>query len=136
MFTKLIKQVLFLQNWNYSMRSESAQYKSTQERESLMRAEHNSLGRQLSTVIVRSSCFAFQTRSILKMLPDFLLQILNNHGDDLQQLALLSYLKSEDKGRPFLEAVTAAKVSVNFVLIPSMLTKVNCQKHTLHSTYT
>ena len=45
------------------------------------------------------------------MLPDFLLQILNNHGDDLQQLALLSYLKSEDKGRPFLEAVTAAKVS-------------------------
>ena len=36
---------------------------------------------------------------------------MNNHGDDLQQLALLSYLKSEDKGRPFLEAVTAAKVS-------------------------
>lgn len=45
------------------------------------------------------------------MLPEFLLQILNNHGDDLQQLALLSYLKSEDKGKPFLEAITAAKVS-------------------------
>lgn len=45
------------------------------------------------------------------MLPQFLLQILNNHGDDLQQLALLSYLKSEDKGKPFLEAITAAKVS-------------------------
>lgn len=49
------------------------------------------------------------------MLPDFLLQILNNHGDDLQQLALLSYLKSEDKGRPFLEAVTAAKVRTKMI---------------------
>jgi hypothetical protein len=46
------------------------------------------------------------------MLPEFFLRMLNNHGDDLQQLALLAYLKSEDKGKPILEAVTAAKVSL------------------------
>jgi len=45
------------------------------------------------------------------MFPVFLLNLLNNHGDDLQQMALLAYLKSEDKGKPVLEAVTAAKVS-------------------------
>jgi hypothetical protein len=45
-----------------------------------------------------------------KMLPDLFTQILNNHGDNLQQMALLAYLKSEDMGKPMLEAITTAKV--------------------------
>ena len=46
------------------------------------------------------------------MLPDFFNQIMNNHGDNLQQLALLAYLKNEEMGKPMLEAITAAKVSL------------------------
>jgi hypothetical protein len=48
------------------------------------------------------------------MLPDFFTQIMNSHGDNLQQMALLAYLKSEDKGKPMLEAITAAKVTIQF----------------------
>lgn len=36
--------------------------------------------------------------------------ILNNHGDTLQQLALLAYLSKGDEAKPFLQATTAAKV--------------------------
>lgn len=39
-----------------------------------------------------------------------LLDILNNHGDTLQQLSLLAYLSKGDEAKPFLQATTAAKV--------------------------
>jgi len=55
------------------------------------------------------------------MLPDFFTQIMNSHGDNLQQMALLAYLKSEDKGKPMLEAITAAKVTNLFKCIHSLL---------------
>jgi len=38
------------------------------------------------------------------------LDILNNHGDTLQQLALLAYLSKGEEAKPFLQATTAAKV--------------------------
>ena len=41
------------------------------------------------------------------------LDILNNHGDTLQQLALLAYLSKGDEAKPFLQATTAAKVNVD-----------------------
>ena len=39
--------------------------------------------------------------------------ILNNHGDTLQQLALLAYLSKGDEAKPFLQATTAAKVNID-----------------------
>ena len=56
------------------------------------------------------------TSSSSSMLPDFFTQIMNSHGDNLQQMALLAYLKSEDKGKPMLEAITAAKVTILFTV--------------------
>lgn len=41
---------------------------------------------------------------------NMLLDIINNHGDTLQQLALLAYLSKGEQGKPFLQATTAAKV--------------------------
>ena len=41
------------------------------------------------------------------------LDILNNHGDTLQQLALLAYLSKGEEAKPFLQATTAAKVNTN-----------------------
>ena len=41
-----------------------------------------------------------------------LLDILNNHGDTLQQLSLLAYLSKGDEAKPFLQATTAAKVII------------------------
>ena len=41
------------------------------------------------------------------------LDILNNHGDTLQQLALLAYLSKGEEAKPFLQATTAAKVIAN-----------------------
>ena len=38
------------------------------------------------------------------------LDILNNHGDTLQQLALLAYLSKGEQAKPFLQVTTAAKV--------------------------
>ena len=38
------------------------------------------------------------------------LDILNNHGDTLQQMALLAYLSKGEQAKPFLQATTAAKV--------------------------
>ena len=43
---------------------------------------------------------------------NILLDILNNHGDTLQQLSLLAYLSKGDEAKPFLQATTAAKVMV------------------------
>ena len=43
---------------------------------------------------------------------NILLDILNNHGDTLQQLSLLAYLSKGDEAKPFLQAITAAKVIV------------------------
>ena len=42
-----------------------------------------------------------------------LLDILNNHGDTLQQLALLAYLSKGEDAKPFLQATTAAKVNLD-----------------------
>ena len=44
---------------------------------------------------------------------NMLLDILNNHGDTLQQLALLAYLSKGEQAKPFLQVTTAAKV--NFI---------------------
>jgi len=41
---------------------------------------------------------------------NILLDILNNHGDTLQQVALLAYLSKGEEAKPFLQATTAAKV--------------------------
>ena len=41
---------------------------------------------------------------------NMLLDILNNHGDTLQQVALLAYLSKGEDAKPFLQATTAAKV--------------------------
>ena len=41
------------------------------------------------------------------------LDILNNHGDTLQQLALLAYLSKGEEAKPFLQATTAAKVNLD-----------------------
>lgn len=38
------------------------------------------------------------------------LDVLNNHGDTLQQMALLAYLSKGEQAKPFLQATTAAKV--------------------------
>lgn len=48
------------------------------------------------------------------MLPELFTQILTNHGDNLQQMALLAYLKNEKHGKPLLEAVTTAQVIISF----------------------
>ncbi|XP_059099502.1 uncharacterized protein LOC131893479 isoform X3 [Tigriopus californicus] len=42
-------------------------------------------------------------------LPKQFADILDNHGDTLQNMALLAYLKNEE-AKPFLDAMTAAKV--------------------------
>ena len=42
---------------------------------------------------------------------NMLLDILNNHGDTLQQVALLAYLSKGEDAKPFLQATTAAKVN-------------------------
>ena len=41
---------------------------------------------------------------------NMLLDILNNHGDTIQQVALLAYLSKGEDAKPFLQATTAAKV--------------------------
>lgn len=51
------------------------------------------------------------------MLPDFFLQLVDNHGDSLQQMALLAYLKNEKHGKPLLEAVATAQVKIFCVLL-------------------
>ena len=40
-----------------------------------------------------------------------ILDILNTHGDTLQQMALLAYLTKGEQAKPFLQATTAVKVS-------------------------
>jgi hypothetical protein len=42
---------------------------------------------------------------------NILLDILNTHGDTLQQMALLAYLNKGEQAKPFLQATTAVKVS-------------------------
>ena len=42
---------------------------------------------------------------------NILLEILNTHGDTLQQVALLAYLNKGEQAKPFLQATTALKVS-------------------------
>ena len=42
------------------------------------------------------------------------LDILNNHGDTLQQLSLLAYLSKGEEAKPFLQATTAAKVILDW----------------------
>eukprot|EP00095_Tigriopus_kingsejongensis_P003933 maker-scaffold1375_size44572-snap-gene-0.11 protein:Tk03933 transcript:maker-scaffold1375_size44572-snap-gene-0.11-mRNA-1 annotation:"PREDICTED: uncharacterized protein LOC100888786" len=43
-------------------------------------------------------------------MPKQFADLLDNHGDTLQQMALLAYLKRGDSAKPFLEAITTAKV--------------------------
>ena len=44
------------------------------------------------------------------LIPESFTQLLDNHGDTLQQMALMAYLKDEDAAKPYLQAITAARV--------------------------
>ena len=43
---------------------------------------------------------------------NMVLDVLNTHGDTLQQMALLAYLTKGEEAKPFLQGITAVKVSV------------------------
>ena len=62
-------------------------------------------------------CFIAANKSQIKLftmaVPQLLASFLDKNGDTLQQMALLAYLREGDEAKPFLEAITAAKVRIS-----------------------